>query len=280
MGKHVDNNEWTKLKGPFGVADLRALAPLGHTEKLSITELPLLTIAISRGFASLKSVSHLWLWCKVTRGSMRHILSIPDLQVLDILGMRHPGNLEGFSAAKSLEVLRCNTGMSSDDLVEIATSRSIKDLGAQSATLTTAAMSALIVMPSLESLDIEGSNFDDVFAEQISASRSLLSLDVGATRLTKKGLTHLCRMKQLKSLDLWASDVKQTDIELLGDLPHLEYLSIGHQLDGENNFNADTLLPRLKAIKSLSRIWLDGVPVSAQTKRKYEKHFESVKITV
>jgi hypothetical protein len=279
MGKHLDNNERTELQGPFSVADLRALAPLGHINKLSITEQPILTIALSRGFASLKSVSHLWLWCKVTRGSMRHILSIPDLQVLDILGMRHPGKLEGFSAAKSLEALRCNTGMSSDDLVEIATSRSIKDLGAQSATLTKAAMSALIAMPSLESLDLEGSNFDDVFAEQISASRSLLSLDVGATRLTGKGLTHLCRMKQLKSLDLWASYIEEADIALLGDLPHLEYLSIGHQLDGKTNFDADTLLPKLKAIKSLSRIWLDGVPVSAQTREKFEKHFEAVRIT-
>jgi hypothetical protein len=279
MSKYRDENEWTKLQGPFGVADLRALAPLGLINKLSITERPLLTIAISIGFASLKSVSHLWLWCKVTRGSMRYILSIPDLQVLDILGMRHPGKLAGFSTAESLQVLRCNTGMSSDDLIEIATSRSIKDLGAQSATLTTAAMSALIAMPSLESLDIEGSNFDDVFAEQISASRSLLSLDVGATRLTRKGLRHLCRMKQLKSLDLWASDIEEADIALLGDLPHLEYLSIGHQLDGETNFDADTLLPKLKAIKSLARVWIDGVPVSAQTRKKYEKHFESVKIS-
>ena len=170
--------------------------------------------------------------------------------------------------------------MSDDDLVKIATSRSIKDLGAQSATFTMAAMSAMIAMPSLASLDIEGSNFDDVFAEQISTSHSLISLDVGATRLTKKSLRHLCRMKQLKSLDLWASDVKEADIALLGDLPHLEYLSIGHQLDGETNFDADTLLPKLKAIKSLSRIWIDGVPVSAQTAREFEQHFESVRITV
>ncbi len=278
MGTRADDTEWTKLHGPFGVADLRALAPLGRINKLSITELPLLTIALSRGFASLKSVSRLWIWCKVTRGSVRHIVSIPGLQILEILYVRHPGKLAGFSAAASLEVFRCNIGMSSNDLIEIATSRSIKDLGAQSATLTTAAMSALIAMPSLASLDIEGSNFDDVFAEQISASRSLLSLDVGATRLTRKGLKHLCRMKQLKSLDLWATDIEEADIALLGDLPCLEYLSLGQAYD-ETNFNADTLLPKLKAIKSLSRIWIDGVPVSAPTRRKYEKHFESVKIT-
>lgn len=210
---------------------------------------------------------------------MRYIISIPSLQILDTLRIRHPGKLEGFSVADSLEVLSCNTGMSSDDLIEIATSRSIKDLGAQSATLTTAAISALIAMPSLQSLDIEGSNFNDAFAKQISTSHSLLSLDVGATRLTRKGLKHLCRMKQLKSLDLWACDTEEADIELLSDLPHLEYLSIGHP-DGETTFDADTLLPKLKASKSLSRIWLDGVPVSAQTAREFEQHFESVRITV
>jgi hypothetical protein len=279
MGKRVDDGEWTKLCGPFGVAELRALTPLGHINKLSITEQPLMTVALARGFASLKSVSRLWIWCEVTRASVRHIVSIPGLQVLEILDVRHPGKLAGFSAAASLEVFRCNIGMSSNDLIEIATSRSIKDLGAQSATLTTAAMSALIAMPSLASLDIEGSNFDDVFAEQISASRSLRSLDVGATRLTKKGLKHLCRMKQLKSLDLWASDIEEADIALLGELPCLEYLSIG-PVDGETNFDADTLLPKLKAIKSLSRIWLDGVRVSDQTRKKFEAHFETVKITV
>ncbi len=279
MGKYRDDSEWTKLQGSFGIAELRALAPLGHINKLSIAEIPLLTVAISRGFASLQSVSHLWLWSWVTKGSMRHIVSIPGLQVLDVLGIRHPGRLQGFSAAESLETFRCNTGMNSDDLIEIATSRSIKDLGAQSATLTTAAVSALISMPCLVSLDIEGSNFDDVFAEQISASRSLRSLDVGATRLTGKGLKHLSRMKQLTSLDLWASDIKEADIALLADLPCLEYLSVGLQVDGETNFNAETLLPKLKAIKSLSRIWLDGVSVSAQTRKKFEAHFETVRIT-
>lgn len=277
MGKYRDDSEWTELNEPFGVAELRALATQGHIGKLKITEQPRLTIAFARGFASLQSVNHLFLWSWVTRGSMRHIVSIPGLKAFDLLGVRHPGRFEGFSAANSLEVFRCNTGMSSDDLVEIATSRSIKELGAQSATLTTAAISALMAMPSLESLDIEGSNFDDVFAEQISASRSLLSLDVGSTRLTKKGLKHLCRMKQLKSLDLWASDIEEADVALLSDLPHLEYLSLGQAYD-ETNFNADTLLPKLKAIKSLSRIWLDGVPVSAQTRKKFESHFESVRI--
>jgi hypothetical protein len=67
MQTRTDDIGWTKLLGHLGVADLRALAPLGHINKLSITELPLLTIPLSRGFASLKSVGHLWLWCQVTR---------------------------------------------------------------------------------------------------------------------------------------------------------------------------------------------------------------------
>lgn len=274
----MDDNEWTELTGPFGVAELRALAPLGSIKNLSITKQPLLTIPISKGFASLESVDHLWLWCHVTRGSMRNIVSVPGLRILNILSLRHPGKLVGFSTADSLETFRCNTGMSGNDLIEIATSRSIKDLGAQSTTLTAAAMSALIAMPSLQSLDIEGSNFDDAFAKQISMSRSLLSLDVGATRLTRKGLKQICQMKQLKSLDLWASDIEEADVALLADLPNLEYLSIG-QIDGETNFNANTLLPKLRTIKSLSRIWIDGVPVSAETKKEFDRRFESVRIT-
>ena len=73
MRKVRSNDGWVKLKGPFVVTDLQALAKSGHVDKLSITEQPLLTVELARGFATLRSVTRLWLWCDVTRAAMRYV---------------------------------------------------------------------------------------------------------------------------------------------------------------------------------------------------------------
>ena len=98
-------------------------------------------------------------------------------------------------------------------------------------------------------------------------------------------------MKQLRSLDLWASNITEMDIELLAELPHLEYLSIGGPGDDWGGctdqschrdpvrFNAETLVPRLQAIRSLKRVWLDGVQVSRRVRSTLESRYESVRIT-
>jgi hypothetical protein len=267
-----------ELKGPFVAADLRRLASLERIENLALTGQPLVTVAIARGLASLKSVTRLWLWCDVTRTAMRYVVAIRGLQVLDVLNVRPPGRLKGFSAASSLEVFRCNHCLNDLDLIEIAACRSLKEIAAQSASLTMAALEALLDIPGLQSLDLEGSNFDDRFAARLSKSQTLRSLDVGATRLTREGLKQICRMTQLRSLDLWSSQITEPDVDLLAELPHLEYLSIG-QLDGETIFNADTLLPRLRAIRSLERIWLDGVILSPTARAELDERYKYVRVT-
>jgi hypothetical protein len=40
--------------------------------------------------------------CNVTRTAMRHVVGIPGLQVLDVLGSKPPGRLAGFSSATTL----------------------------------------------------------------------------------------------------------------------------------------------------------------------------------
>jgi hypothetical protein len=237
----------------------------------------LLTVKVARGFAALASVTRLWVWCDVTRAAMRYVISIPGLKVLDVLYLRPPGRLAGFAEATALEVFR-SYWLNDRDLIEIASCRSLRELAAQYATLTMPVLDALLDLPRLQSLDLEGSNINDSFAKRLSASRSLCSLDLGATQLTGKGLKYICRMRQLRSLDLWASKIIEADIELLADLPHLEYLAIG-QVEGEAVFSADTLLPRLRAIRSLKRIWLDGIGLSQRAKRQLERRYKTVRIT-
>jgi hypothetical protein len=74
-------------------------------------------------------------------------------------------------------------------------------------------------------------------------------------------------MKRLTSLDLWATKIHEADLDLLANLPNLNYLSIGG-VGGDRTFNTTTLLPRLQAVRSLERIWLDGVHVSEDGSRR------------
>jgi hypothetical protein len=269
---------WVALKGVATPADIRRLQGTSHINKLSVTESPRLTARIAEAFSSLESVAWLWLWCDVTRTAMRHVVSISGLRVLDVLNITKPGRLEGFSSAITLEAFRGNHFLTEPDLFEVITCKSLREVGAQGAALSVRVLDALLRLPALERLDLEGTSFDDSMAEHISASKVLSSLDVGATRITRAGLSHLCKMGQLRSLDLWATGIEESDLDLLAHLPNLEYLSVG-DVEGQSGFNAESLLRRLEAIPSLKRVWLDGVPLSEAQKATLESRYSYVRIT-
>jgi hypothetical protein len=272
------NDDWVKLSGTVSAQDIRELSKLGDIDKLSIVQESLLTAEVARGLSALKSVRLLWLWCDVTRTAMRHVLAIPNLQVLDVLHIRYPGRLQSFQRATSLQEFRCNTGLAEDDLLEIATCHSLREIGAQSSEISPKVIDAFLRMPSLISLDIEGSNFNDGMAGHLCRSSQLRFLDIGATTVTGAGLKAISKMRQLTSLDLWATAIDEADIDVLTQLPNLEYLSVGH-VEGTSTFSGNTLLPRLSAIPSLRRIWLDGVALSAEQKRFLHATYQDARLT-
>ena len=228
------------------------------------------TEAIARALAGIHSLDKLWLWIEATPAALRHVFAIPGLRVVDLLGHAHPGRLAGFAAAK-IEEFRCNTGLRELDLLEISGSTSLIQLGAQSSDLSMRAMTALIAMPQLQSLDIEGTSFDDAMAELLIDNHSLHSLEVGATSLTGKGLAHLRTMKNLRSLDLWSTRITEDDLDVLAGMP-LEYLSIG-RVDDESfaPFSVDTVMKKLAALPSLKRIWLDGLDLNAEHLAEFKR---------
>ncbi len=120
-------------------------------------------------------------------------------------------------------------------------------------------------MPQLQSLDLEGTGFDDAIAALVIDNAFLHSLDVGLTKLSGKGLAHLCTMKNLRSLDLWATCIKEDDLDLLAGMP-LEYLSIGCVDDDESPlpFSVTSVLKKIEALPALKRIWLDGLDLNAE----------------
>ncbi len=280
MAQSCSADQWIEVKGPFTDVELRALKRHGSIDRLSNTHQPLLTTSVARGLTEIASVDYLWLWCPVTRAAMKYVVAIPNLRVLDVLYVKPPGQLNGFSEAANLQELRCNHCLNAADLLEIASCKSLRQVGAQSCEITISALDALLALPHLESIDLEGSNFNDKMAPRLHRSGSLRSLDLGSTSLTRKGLQTLVKLKQLRQLDLWATNITEPDLDLLAEMPHLEYLSIGKMCgDGKQLFTAATLLPRLKAIPSLKRIWLDGIKMTKTETTQFEAHFEKVRVT-
>jgi hypothetical protein len=209
---------------------------------------------------------------------MRYIVQIPGLRTLDVLCIKGPSVLDNFRKAQSLETFRANHYMTEADLLEVTQCSRLTELGAQGAKLSSAALAAILALPSLVSLDIESTRFDDSMAKKVSRSKTIESLDVGATRLTGAGLRHLAQMQQLRSIDLWATDVAEADLPLLLDLPRLEYVSLGN-CDHLPQLSAETVCNLILSAPSLKRVWLDGIRLHAAQKEALENKLESLRIT-
>lgn len=273
MGNDVD------LEGEFTRDDIAALAARGAIGKLSITKRKTpFAEPVASALRELASVEDFWLWCDVSRDAMTHALALPGLRELNVLLVREPGQTGGAAAAGNLRVLRVNLGLSEADLVEIAHCPALAELGAQSCQLTMRALDALLAMPTLESLDIEDTPFDDAMAAQVAHSTTLHTLDCGNTKLTGKGLAALCRMPQLRSLDLWATHVALQDLDRLVDLPNLDYLSLGHPVENKAP-RIDGVMALLDRLPTLRRIWLDGIALDDATRKTLEARYTYVRIT-
>jgi len=277
LAKGSQKPGWISLEGPFSSADIRSLRKNGNIEKLSLTKQNLVTAEIAKGFCSLESVEWVWLWCSVTRTAMREVIAIPNLRTLDVLEIRYPGKLQNFAAAEKLAVFRANHYMSEEDLFEVSKLPALEELGAQNAAISEDSLAALLEMPNLRDLDLEATAFNDDMAAAIAQIKRITKLDVGATLLTRKGLRHICGMKQLRSLDIWATNIAEEDLDMLADLPGLEYLSVGGY-EGQKDLTSNGVLPRLERIKSLKRVWLDGIPITDKEKGHLEERYEKVRL--
>jgi Leucine-rich repeat (LRR) protein len=264
---------WLSIEGPFESKDIKRLKSHDHIEKLSLTKQSLITAKIANGLNSLSSVTWLWLWCSVTRTAMRNVVAIPDLEVVDILEIRHPGKLTNFQQASNLKTFRCNHYMTEADLLEISNLPTLQELGAQNSAITPKSLEALLCIPTLEHIDLEATEFNDSMAATVAESKTIKHLEVGATQLTSEGLGSIAKMEQLQSLDIWAVNIAEKDLEFLFNLPNLEYLSIGG-VDDQASLTAKGVLPRLKEITSLKKVWLDGIILSQSEASELKERYE------
>lgn len=252
------------------------LARCPRIERLSIARTPLLTVRLAQRIEPLRA-EEVWMWCPVTPAAMRHVLRMPELRVLDVLRITQAGKLPSFAGAGRLEVLRANHGLSARDLTQVASSPTLRELGAQHAHVTDASVDALLAMPALASLDLECSPFDDAMARRVSRSTRITALDVGATCLTRRGLAQLVEMQQLRALDLWQTRIDADDLQLLWRLPQLEYLSLGP--GGGPALDVGKVVSVLLELPALKRVWLDGLRIEPAQRVLLESKFESARIT-
>ncbi len=273
-----DDRGWYSIAGEPTAAALRPLRSLQHIDQLSITKSRRITVRHAKALRALAPIKWLWLWCKVTRTAMQHIIQIPGLEELDVLNITAPGSLSGFESAASLHTFRTRFLLKEIDVLAIAKCAMLQELGIQGTELTPKAVAALLSLNQLHSLNVEASNFDDAIAQRLSTSSVLENLDVGATQLTRVGLKHLVSMQQLRSLDLWATALVEDDLELLAELPNLEYLSVGNYAHLPAP-DAARLVPLLLSLPALKQVWLDGVKVTAEQEAALALRLESVHIT-
>lgn len=268
------NDGWVEIRGPISRPQHLSSAVPNNAEKIRIGDLRFFSGGLAAGLSSCNSLRELWIWCDVGRKAVAQILQLPSVEKLDLLCVRSPGGkMPSFKGADKLRVFRCNNFMNESDLLAISTSESLMELGAQSSRVSSRAVDAITSMPSLESVDFEGADFDDEMAEIISRSNRLTSLDIGASKLTAIGFQSVCQMKQLRSLDVWATNICDADLPLLDNLTNLEYLSVGGYEDQEKITSAG-ILPVIERLPELKRLWVDGVKLQTaeadSLKEKYE----------
>ena len=275
----IDEDACHEIVGPLTDDVLEILADLPAIERLSIREIPRMTSGIAkRLLAHLPPTKCIWLWCDVSRIALRHLLATPGLETLDVFRLCSPGKLSGFEHATKLHTLRANCWLDADDVHAISRCTSLRSIGLQYARIDRRALDALLAIPGLRELDLEGAAFNDAMARRVSHSTTLESLDLGATRITREGLEHLMRMPNLKALDLWATDLSVNDLALLKEAPALEYVSIGDHghtpiTDGER------VIEILQAIPGLRKAWLDGVALSPEQEHRLHASIPEVRIS-
>jgi len=167
--------------------------------------------------------------------------------------------------------------MTPSDLYAIAESKSIEDLGAQRATLDAKAVKAILEMPNLKRLDLEGTTLDDNMAIEFSGTTAITQLEIGATNLTETGFRKICSMNQLVSLDAWAINISEQSLDELANLTNLEYLAIG-RLEHQEALSASGVMRCLANIPSLKYIWLDGIAVSEAQAEYLNDKYETVSL--
>jgi hypothetical protein len=272
--KHIEFSLDVQKDGPLNDKHIVQFRECPHFDEFYLRGADLFTVSDAKKIEFIKSVFSITIWCNVTRAAVNSLIQRPNLKELILFGLKRSGRISGFENAQNLRHFQCMYGINGNDLLEICKIPNLEKLGAQQAQITELAIAAILNKSQLTEIDFECSNFNDEFATIISQSKTITTLELGATEITNVGLEKICSMTQLKGLDLWATDVGEAEIDMLAQLPNLEYLSVGG-LD-KQKLTAKNVLPKLYRLPALKRVWLDGLQLTDVERKELGERFDQV----
>jgi len=279
MSKTIQN-DWTEIETPITPNSLKKLSKCNHINKLYAKQDLLLTADIAKKFGTVKSIEELWLWCDVTKAALRYILAIPKLKRLHIFCIKSLGKTDVYSKSMVLETFYCafSDKLSLGDYKELLSCKTLKNISLMNSDLNIEIINLFLKASHIKSIELEDSNFNDRMAICISKSKSIEKIELGGTLISRIGLEHICNMNQLQSLDIWNTKIQENDLNLLTKLQNLEYLSLGQGYD-DNVFGSKSVINSIEPIKSLKRLWLDGIKFDSSEISYLKKRYEKVQIS-
>jgi hypothetical protein len=265
------------LDAAMSLRRLRSLNPNRPIDELTVSGGRLFDQKQAREVSSWQPIRKISLWTTTTKAALRQLLVTAGVEELNVLRLSGHGSLKGMPKPETLHTFRCGS-LSSEDVREIAGLPGLRILGAQYSSLSHAAVSRLVGTEALADLDLEGSDLTDELAAILSASSKIVSLAIGASRVGPAGLESICRMAQLRELDIWGLRIQEGDLDCLGALGNLEYLSVGGHQE-QTVLTAKGVLSRIARLPSLKRLWLDGIAMTKDEAASLERRYDRVRIT-
>ena len=139
------------------------------------------------------------------------------------------------------------TWITDADLDKIALRQDLDRLSLAQTRITDAGLERLRDLKGVRELDLYFADFiTDEGHAALATWDKLERINLRGTRLTSRSFEHLAKLTALKHLDLSYSQIDDTNLELLADLPHLESLALGGTRIGAPALAALKLIPNLK----------------------------------
>ena len=264
------------LRNKISVKDILRLKPLGHIHKLGLRMATRFDPLLAKAFTQLDAVDRLHLHGDISRHAMRPIVSIPNLQSLDIRQFVGHGRLPSFQRCKTLTEFRAQC-ISEPDLLRVLHCQTLRYLGIHCGRLSHASISAIARLPHIQSVYLPRIALDDRMIAQLTAISTLTHLHLTTSHFSRDWIAAIAQMTQLHSLGLDADQIEIADLAPLAALPHLADLTLSIRAE-KQTIDSARLIELLETLPTLKTVWFDGMTFSAEQIAWLESRYESAMI--
>lgn len=292
-------------------ADLAKVASLPELRKINLAHAKINDIA----FQYLKPLKHVtWLNCfyceYLTDGAIAYLKEWENLEYLNVRGSEVTSRMfEHIANMKELRVLDVGFSRVNDnDFEHLASLEKLEELHIGGNKMNGLALPLLRMLPSLKHLDVNGSQrtdsgrwgltLSDVNMGNLTALTQLEVLNMGGAQVTDVGMKQVETLANLRELDLSLMEITAEGLAPVANLPHLRRLNLWksqrigdgaakyllqmenlESLDLGETAVTDTLLERLKDLKSLKELFIGGTGTTQQAVESFRKARPDCRVT-